>query len=391
MAITRVTQNLIFNTTRDILQQQQRRLLTAQEIVATQKRINRLSDDPVGAGQVFDLRTQLAQTSQFLRNIDRGTSLANSYDTTLGQASDLLVRARELVLSQANTATTSAQTREAVAIELIALREQLLDLANTRVGNQYIYSGHRTDVRAFEGVTVAATPGGGNTGTGAVSQAGVSNITNVDGDAYRIVFTGPATYDIVNVTDSATVSSGNTYTPGEDINFAGLTVRIEGAPAAGDTFDITTTAAGAYNGDSGLIRLEIEQGVLANANLTGDVVFQGAGLTGGVDLFQMFNDAITALRTNDEAGIVGTLDTLDQAERQIVGQRAVIGARENLFDNTTDRLLDLEVNLKSLISSIEDVDVAEAITNFTVAENAYQASLGAASRMIQPSLLDFLR
>jgi flagellar hook-associated protein 3 FlgL len=390
MPVTRVTQNIIFNSATTLLQRQQQRLLDAQQIVSTQRRINALSDDPVGAGRVFRLQGQQSETEQFLRNIDRATTLSSAYDTALAQANDILTRARELVVGQANTATSSAQTREAAAIELIALREQLLNIANTRVGNQYIFAGHRDSVAPFAGATPSAAAGGGNTGTGSVSSISVSNITDVTGDAYQIVFTSPNTFDIVNTTKSSTVSTGNTYTPDEPITIDGLTLAITGAPAAGDTFDITVTPGGAYSGDSGLKRLEIEQDVLATVNLTGDAVFQGAGVTGGVDIFDVFNDVIDALRNGDDATVVGTLDRLDQAQDQVVGQQAIIGARENLLDTTSSRLGDLNVNIQALISSVQDVDVTEAITNFTEVENAYQASLGAAGRMIQPSLLDFL-
>lgn len=390
MTVTRVTQNVIFNTTASLLQRQTRRLLDAQEVVATQRRINTLSDDPVGAGRALNLRGQLAATQQFLRNIDRAQTLAAAHDTALGQVVDILTRARELVLSQANTATSSAQTREATAIELIALREQLLNIANTRVGNTFIFAGHRDSVPPFAGATPTATPGIGNTGTGVVDAITVSNITDVTGDAYQVVFTSPTTYDIVDVTRAVTLSTGNAYTPGEAITFDGLTLTLSGAPATGDTFDIAVSAPGAYAGDSGAVRLEIEQDVFATVNLTGDAVFLGAGVTGGEDLFDVFSDVIAALRSGDDATIVATLDRLDAAQEQIVNHQATVGARENLFERTALRLEDLALNLQTLISSVEDIDITEAITNFTEVENAYQASLGAAARMIQPSLLDFL-
>lgn len=390
MAVTRVTQNQIFQTTRNILQQQTRSLLKAQEIMATQKRINRLSDDPVGAGRVFAMRAQLSQTLQFQRNIDRATTLAESYDTALSQVNDILTRARELVTSQSNTATTSDATREAAAIELITLREQLVNISNNRIGGQYIFAGHLDNDPPFEGATVATAAGGGNTGTGAVDSATVANTVELTLDNYQIVFTGPGTYDVVNVDDGITVVTGAAYTPGGTISFDGIEVEISGAPAAGDTFDVNVTPPGNYVGDNGQVRYEIEQNVLNTVNLTGDEVFLGVGVTNGENIFDMFNDIVEALRNNDEAGIVGTLERIDRSQDQVVNSQAVIGARENLYDTTMTRLQDLEINLQSLISSIEDIDVAEAATNFTIAENAYQASLSAAGRMIQPSLMDFL-
>ncbi len=390
MPINRVTQNNIFHTTTNILQTQQQRLLRAQQVVATQKRINALSDDPVGAGRVFNLNGQLGETEQFLRNIDRATTLSGAYDTSLNQVNEILTRARELMVAQNNTATSSAQTREATAIELIALRQQMLNIANTRVGNVFIYGGHRDSVPPFLDATPTMTAGAGNTGTGVVSSIAVSNISDVTGDAYQIVFTSPTAYNIVDTTKAVTVGTGS-YTAGQSINVDGLTFSLTGAPAAGDTFDIAVTTPGTYVGDSGQKRLEIEQDVLATANLTGDAVFKGTGVTGGVDLFQVFNDAINSLRTGNTAGITASLGQIDQAQDQVVGQQAIIGARENLLDTTQARLGDLKTNMQSLISSIEDVDITEAITDFNEVQNAYQASLGAASKMIQPSLLDFLR
>lgn len=391
MPITRVTQSILHSSTANMVQRQQRRLLDAQLTVATQKRIRTLSDDPTGAGQVLNLRTQLAQTQQFLRNVDRATSLANAYDTALSQADSLLARARELVVKELNTAATSDTTREVTAVEIIGLREQLIQIANTRVGSQFIFAGHASDAPPFSSVVPSAAAGGGNTGTGVVSQIAVSDVSRVTGHQYQIVFTSPASFDVLDVTQGTTLSAGNAFTPGANITVAGITLQVTGAPAAGDTFDITSTAAGAYAGDGGEIRLEIEDGVLTPINLTGAQTFLGAGLPGGLDIMDLLNDVVEALRGGDEATLAASLDRFDAAQRQIVGQQAVIGGRQNLLDSTVARLEDAALSTKNLISSIEDVDLAEAISEFTRVESAYQASLGAAARVIQPSLLDFLR
>ena len=185
MSVTRITQNMLYETTRSTLQRQTRRLLEAQEIVATQKRINALSDDPVGAGRVFNLESQLSQTRQFVRNINQGITSAEAYDASLSETIDILSRARELVLSQANTATTSDQTRESTAIELIAIREQLLNLANTRIGNSFIYAGHLNT--AVSGADVALYSMNRKLATGKTDQSGRFAFPGLTTGIYEVV------------------------------------------------------------------------------------------------------------------------------------------------------------------------------------------------------------
>ncbi|MBN1477944.1 flagellar hook-associated protein FlgL [Candidatus Sumerlaeota bacterium] len=391
MTITRVTQSIIFDTSRSVLQRQARQLLDAQTQVSTQRQINTLSDDPLGAGSVLRLRTQLRQTEQFQRNIGIATSLTEAYDAALEQAVDMISRVRELVVGQSSTATANDLTREATAVEIITLREQLISIANTRIGSQHIFSGHQTDDPAFLSAEATAVPDPGNTGTAVVDDASVSSVIDLTGDAYEIVFTGPSTFDIINVDEGLTISSGNTYVPGQRIVFDGISVTLSGSPDPGDVISVTTTDTGTYSGDDGVTQLEIEQDSFMQTNLRGDVVFQGATLSSGVDIFGLLNDVVEALRDGDETTLVDSLALLDDALAQISSAQAAIGARENQLERATIRLSDLSVNLKTLISSLEDIDATEAITNFTEAETAYQTSLEATSRVMQLSLLDYLR
>ncbi|MEX2015199.1 MAG: flagellin, partial [Candidatus Hydrogenedentales bacterium] len=63
----------------------------------------------------------------------------------------------------------------------------------------------------------------------------------------------------------------------------------------------------------------------------------------------------------------------------------------NLLESARTRHEELQLNLKVLRSDMEDIDIADAILELNKQENTYQATLGAAAKIIQPSLLDFLR
>ncbi|MCL6459837.1 MAG: flagellar biosynthesis protein FlgL, partial [Gorillibacterium sp.] len=71
--------------------------------------------------------------------------------------------------------------------------------------------------------------------------------------------------------------------------------------------------------------------------------------------------------------------------------RADVGAKTNRIELAQDRLSDINVNLQTLQSKVEDVDVAGLITNMKTEENVYQSSLSVGAKLLQTSLIDFIR
>lgn len=193
----RITQNSLFEQLRYQLQINAGRLLTAQERVATQKRFSRLSESPVEGGRVLDLATALARSEQYVKNIDRSSSLAGIQDTTLGQVGDLIARAKELLLQESNEATSTSSTREAARIEIAHLLSQLVQAANTQFDGQYVFSGFRTDTPAFADAAVSVAPpstAGGVTVTGQQ----VADFTQLTYHDYQIQFTSPALFTVTD-------------------------------------------------------------------------------------------------------------------------------------------------------------------------------------------------
>lgn len=85
------------------------------------------------------------------------------------------------------------------------------------------------------------------------------------------------------------------------------------------------------------------------------------------------------------------LDDLDKNMDNILAKLAEIGAKSNRLELDQNRLDDNILNYKALRSKVQDVDMAEAIMNFSMEENVYRAALSTGARIIQPTLLDFLR
>jgi flagellar hook-associated protein 3 FlgL len=142
------------------------------------------------------------------------------------------------------------------------------------------------------------------------------------------------------------------------------------------------------------IHFEIGIGDDIHINVTGSDLFNNgtdaaAGDTSG--LLATFDAIITALDAGDNEDVGNMLGHIDDDINNILRVRSGIGARMNRLELTANRLEDDFINFTSLMSKNEDADIAEAIMNLMNEENVYRASLSAGARVIQPSLVDFLK
>ncbi|MCP3983641.1 MAG: flagellar hook-associated protein 3 [bacterium] len=144
----RVTQSMIIRSALDDLNRARARLVRTQEQAASGLRINRPSDDPVGTSAAMLLKSGLEATSQYQRNINQTRTRLSSGENALANATDLLVRAKELALQGAN-ATQNAATRAQIAEEVESLHSSMLAEANSRIAGGALFGGYTTDTAPF--------------------------------------------------------------------------------------------------------------------------------------------------------------------------------------------------------------------------------------------------
>ncbi|WP_413300370.1 flagellar hook-associated protein FlgL [Bacillus sp. 1P10SD] len=135
------------------------------------------------------------------------------------------------------------------------------------------------------------------------------------------------------------------------------------------------------------IELVVGQTNTVQINVKGIDIFNNDGAGG---IFKVLSDIVDDFRTPG----TGTSDHLDQLDSQIdnvIKERSELGARMNRMELSISRIEGLEVSTTRLLSNEEDVDMAEVITNLKAQENVQRAALSIGARIIQPSLVDFLR
>lgn len=170
--------------------------------------------------------------------------------------------------------------------------------------------------------------------------------------------------------------------------FTGFTegVAVERAPV-GDP------AAGkwTYRGDAGAITRRVSEHDVVQVNLTATDIFGVDQAGSGGDLFTLLDTIETALREGRQDVMTGKIADLDAAMERIGDQQGKLGAATNRVDAALSRNRDEQLAIRSELAVTEDVDVSSAVMELQTQEVAYQATLAALSRVLQPSLVDFLR
>jgi flagellar hook-associated protein 3 FlgL len=325
----RVGENTTLNTVRDSLNRSRLKMNDLQRENATLKRVNAPSDDPVGNAKLMTIRNETLDNEQFEKNANLAETFLNYTDSSLEELTNLLARAKELALGQASSAANGADSRAMVAQEIKNIQDQVTALSNRRLGDRFIFSGYKTNTQPFDGE-----------GQGVYKGDEGSIMVEVQKD----VFIG------MNV-------------PGREL--------FLGAPKA------PKAPQGAPGDQDGPKPASLE--MASPANNPGD------------NIFHTLEALRVGLLTNDVDQIRSTLEPLDKLSSRVITTRAQVGARTAGIDSAIANMGKKNVFNAELQSGIEDADVIQVVSDMAREESVLRASLQASNKLIQPTLLEFLR
>ena len=172
------------------------------------------------------------------------------------------------------------------------------------------------------------------------------------------------------------IGSANTTYLGRPV-FGGVT-------AGSQAYDPTT---GAYIGTPGAVNRTISDGVTIDIQVDGQSAF---GATGS-SLFDDLTALSAALRAGDTTAIRDGSTALTSDMDRIQGRISDVGTRYNRLETAAQTAVDTELDLTGALSQVENTDLPRALVELKMQEVAYQAALASTARVMQPSLLDFLR
>jgi flagellar hook-associated protein 3 FlgL len=145
--------------------------------------------------------------------------------------------------------------------------------------------------------------------------------------------------------------------------------------------------SGTFVGDTNAVTRSVGPGQTVQVNVTGPQAFGPQG----ADLFTVLSNLSNDLRNNPAAVNASDLSAIDTAASRVRNALGEVGARSAQLQTTKTRSDDLLLNLRDSLSKIEDIDLPKAATDLQIQQVSYQAALAATARVIQPSLVDFLK
>lgn len=295
----RITQSMLSSDSLRNLSESYRRMGKYEDQLATGKKINKPSDDPVVAMKGMYYRSNLTEVEQYKRNLSELYLWMDNSEAGIDQANSALQRIRELTIQGQND-TNSPDDRKAIAREIDQLKQSLVATANTQVSGRYIF--HGTDVM------------------------------------------------------KPTVPQDNP-------------IKV---------------AANLYDAEINTYQVEVSRGVFMKANANPANVFNQ-------EMFDTVQKIQDQLESADPKQLDNLLDDLDSVMKTLSGERSDLGARYNRLETVENRLGQQEVLASRVLSDNEDADIERVIMDLKSQESVHRAALSVGARIIQPTLMDFLR
>lgn len=401
----RISTNTIYDTSVSAINRQQAQLLHTQQQLSANRRILTPSDDPVAASRALEVTQADSINTQYGVNAKAASGRLSLTDQALGRVTDLLQSIRQSAVATGNGSFTAAD-RASVAQDIQSNYDVLLTVANTTDGEgNFLFSGFQTDLKPFSptatgiqylgddgqrlvqvssGRQIAVSESGAdvfmrvrsgngafavsaaaaNTGNATYSPGTVTDPTALTGHRYQITFTvtgTTTTYDVLDVTAGTTVAAAQPYTSGASIAFDGMSLQVSGKPASGDVVQTDPST-----------NLDIFKTV---SNLIAALKAPGTDSASQARLQNSLTDALT---------------NLDQDLNKTSSVRSEVGTRMRETDNQTNSSEDLSIQYKQVLSNLQDLDYAKAVSDLTRQQTNLQAAQKTFLQTAQLSLFNYI-
>lgn len=320
------------------------------------KEIRRPSDNPFKVARSMQLHGEMVANKQYNENIKDTINWLDTTDTALNQITNTLQRIRELVVSAGNVGYGTNE-RKAIGDEINEKIGELGQVLNTNFDGKYVFGG---------------TKG---------SSKPTSSVEDINGRNHIVYSTKDGSY---------LDSKGN---------------KVEVDPTTGKVKldaigNIISNHDPAYDDEfkylSQNLYTEISQGVVIQYNVTSRDVFEFTKSDGSKgNLMEIVSDITRNLNSREQDEIdkltSENLDDLTKALDNVLKVRSEVGAKQNRMETAKEQNSDQNFNLTDILSKTEDIDFTEKQMEYVTMQSVYIASLQTSAKILQPSLMDYLR
>lgn len=402
----RISTSMIYNVNVANINRQQSSVLHTQQQLSTGRRVVSPSDDPVAAARALEVSQSIARVELQTKNQGTAMDALKNLDSQLGAIGEVLDYVRERVV-QAGNGSLSVEDKQAIATDIRAQFDSLLNLSNTRdAEGEYLFSGYMGDTQPFSGniasvayqgdqgvrtlqisntrhipssvsgnelfMNISSVNGAFSTAsssmTALISDGTVSGPQPYNGEQYGIRFTSATTFEVFDTAADPTMAgaplSTGTYVEGAqiflpdpgDASTAQIQVSIAGNPAVGDSFSVTP------------------------GNTT--------------DMFGILQNVVVGLENAEGEGyewmISDALGQLDNALENVLRLRSQVGSRQVEVEALENIGADLKIQYADRMERLVGLDWVQAISDFQQQNTYLEASRNTFSKISGLSLFNFI-
>lgn len=404
----RITTNMMMSTYRFNLMNSTNRLSDASEKVQTQRNFNSYAEDPAAASQAFRLRRQWCQTSSQLANTDTTYNKFHTAWTNLGGVINDLSDANGRVSGIRGVSGPTAEARKALALVLRETADSVVESMNQKVGEQFIFAGNDQLNVPFswnDDHTVLYYRGI-NVGAGAVKEPDTTTNPEPDWaakgiktdkygvpqipDGYVLTDDEQAWMDYYN--DQADKQKLDIMSK-EQLNLdlgMGLKEDENGKLINGSAFDSALRGISFLNygidknGDSNCLPMVMRE--LADVFQAWDEDIDPQGY----DPNQAGPSAQGLSASELQAKADRLLDKLNAAQKHTTEKYVELDAKSAFLKSNSSRLSTEVTNLNEQVLDVEQINMADAITQLSWDNMCYNAALKIGTQLLSQSLIDYM-
>jgi flagellar hook-associated protein 3 FlgL len=196
-------------------------------------------------------------------------------------------------------------------------------------------------------------------------------------------------------------NGGNTLQPGSQFVITPRTSSVNLNISVAETVRVNDVGKDIFGGlyqDPDKVRANGGSRLAVSSDNTGVVFDDGSGSTMlnasnagySKNLFETMGNLVAFLETNNQTGVQRCLESLDRSQQQILTAAASVGGRENRLTVAEGLVENLKLNEKERMSSIEDADVAELMTQIAQGQIVYESVLRSTSLIMNMNLMKFI-
>lgn len=329
----RITNKMMTSSFLNDMQNNLSRMNKIQKQLTSGKEVNRPSDNPFVVARSMQLNSDIAANEQYNTNIKDTTNWLDATDTALGQLTDTMQRMRELMVSAGNAAYGEDE-KNAIKDEMNQRVEEIGTILNSTFDGKYIFGGTR----------------------GTFKPVGTEKDEN--GNA----------------------NMGYAKKSGELID-----------PIMADLNDLAQ-----LNMIDKKLNVEISKGVAMEYNVNAKEILEFTDTDGtSINVMGLLNDIVTNISSdNPEENQKVTsenLGSMTSTINNLLKIRAEVGAKQNRMESAQEKNEEENFNLTEVLSNNEDINFTEKSMESATMQTIYMASLQVSAKVIQPSLLDYIR